>query len=438
MDPPVLAALLPFSSQGRLRAGGESVYLALPLVFPFPSLRFRTMDVTTTISLADRAASLRQSDIRAVTQRVKEVGGINLGQGVCDLPTPQPIKDRAHRAIRDDASIYSHYAGIKPLRRAILEKEQAYNHVPATSPDEVVVGVGSTGVFVAAAFTLLEAGDEVLLFEPFYGYHRNILRMTGATVRYVPLGGPDSTFDRAAMEEALTPDTKAVVVNTPANPSGKVWTRDELATLVDVLRAHDLVAMTDEIYEYMLYDGAEHVSLASLPGGYERTITISGFSKAYNVTGWRLGYGVAPTPVVETMGLMNDALYICAPRPLQHAALAAFEDLDDDYVAQLQAEYAERRTLMCETLEDIGFDVPWPDGAYYVLARFGHLAAGRDGFSDDEAACETLIQEAKVGSVTGRSFYETPADGQYRLRFCFAKEMPVLEQACEQLRAAFE
>jgi len=389
------------------------------------------------VPLADRAVSLEQSDIRAVTQQVEEVGGINLGQGVCDLPTPEPIKARAHQAIRDDESIYSHYAGIEPLRRAILEKEKTYNDVPATSPEEVVVGVGSTGVFVAAAFTLLEAGDEVILFEPFYGYHRNILELTGATIRYVPLGGPESTFDRAAMEEALTPDTKAVVVNTPANPSGKVWTRDELSTLVEILQAHDLVALTDEIYEYMLYDGAEHVSLASLPGAYERTITISGFSKAYNVTGWRLGYGVAPAPIAEKMGLMNDLFYICAPRPLQHAALAAFEDLDESYIEDLQSDYATRRTLMCETLEDIGFDVPWPDGAYYVLADFEPLAATHDGFANDKAACDTLIDEAHVGSVTGRSFYRNPSDGRFQLRFCFAKEIPVLKQACEQLREAF-
>ncbi|MFB6231726.1 MAG: pyridoxal phosphate-dependent aminotransferase [Salinibacter sp.] len=395
------------------------------------------MDLTTAVPVADRAAALEQSDIRSVTRRVEEVGGINLGQGVCDLPTPQPIRDRAHRAIRNDESIYSHYAGIEPLRRAILEKERTYNDLPATSPEEVVVGVGSTGAFVAAAFTLLEAGDDVILFEPFYGYHRNILELTGATIHYVPLGGPESTFDPAVVEEAVGPATKAVVVNTPANPSGKVWSRGELNALLDLMKRHDLVALTDEIYEYMLYDDHDHVSLASLPGAYERTITLSGFSKAYNVTGWRLGYGVAPPPIAEKMGLMNDLLYICAPRPLQHAALAAFEDLDEGYVSQLQADYATRRTLMCETLEEIGFDVPWPDGAYYVLASFEDLAAVRAGFADDAAACTTLIEEAKIGSVTGRSFYEDPADGRYQLRFCFAKEIPVLEQACEQLRAAF-
>ena len=395
------------------------------------------MDLTAVPSFASRAAGLEQSDIRSVTRQVERVDGINLGQGVCDLPTPDPIKARAQQAIRDDESIYSHYAGIEPLRRAILDKEQRHNNVPATSPEEVVVGVGSTGVFVSAAFTLLEEGDEVVLFEPFYGYHRNILELTGATIRYVPLGGPGSTFDPAAVEEVVTADTKAVVVNTPANPSGKVWTRSELSQLVDLLHAHDLVAMTDEIYEYMLYDGAEHVSPASLADAYERTITISGFSKAYNVTGWRLGYGVAPAPIAEKMGLMNDLLYICAPRPLQHAALAAFEDLDDDYVAQLQSAYAERRQLMCDTLEAIGFEVPWPDGAYYVLAHFEDRAQAGAGFEDDAAACQTLIEEARVGTVTGRSFYADPEDGQYQLRFCFAKEMPVLRQACDQLRAAF-
>jgi aminotransferase len=395
------------------------------------------MELTSTFSIAERAEPLEQSDIRAVTQQVEAAGGINLGQGICDLPTPQPIRRRAQQAITDDHSIYSHYAGIEPLRRGIVEKEQTFNDVPVSAPDEVVVGVGSTGCFVSAAFTLLEEGDEVILFEPFYGYHRNILELTGATIRYVPLGGPDSTFDRATVEAAVTDDTKAVVVNTPANPSGKVWTRDELCRLLGLMQDHDLVAVTDEIYEYMLYDGAEHVSLASLPGAYERTITLSGFSKAYNVTGWRLGYAVAPAPIADKMGLMNDLLYICAPRPLQHAALAAFEDLGDDYVPNLRDDYAARRRLFCETLEDIGFEVPWPDGAYYALANFDALAETRTGFGDDKEAMKTLVREAKVASVSGRSFYEDPADGRSQLRFCFAKELPVLEQACEQLREAF-
>ena len=391
----------------------------------------------TTLPLADRARPLKKSHIRAISDKVKAVDGINLGQGICDLPTPAPIKERTKAAVDANKSIYSHHAGIEPLREHILAKAQATNDLPARSIDEVVVGVGSTGVFVTAAMTLFEAGDEVILFEPFYGYHRNILELTGATVRYVPLGGPGDTLDVDALEAAITEQTKAVVVNTPANPSGKVWTRGELEALLGVLQRHDLLAITDEIYEYMLYDDAEHVSLGSLPGAYERTITISGFSKAYNMTGWRLGYGVGPEPLLERMGLVNDLLYICAPRPLQHGVLAVFEEMGDDYFDQLQRDYAERRQIMCETLEAAGFDVPWPKGAYYVLADLSPLQNTRAGFSDDQEAVETLIQEAHVGCVTGRSFYHDPSDGATKLRFCFGKEMDDLKQACQQIREAF-
>ena len=389
-------------------------------------------------SFARRAQPLEKSHIRAISDKVKAVDGINLGQGICDLPTPEPIKERTKAAVDANKSIYSHHAGIEPLRAHILEKARKTNDLPARSIDEVVVGVGSTGVFVTAAMALLEAGDEAVLFEPFYGYHRNILELTGATVRTVPLGGPDDTFDPAAFEAAVTDRTKVVVINTPANPSGKVWTRSELESLLNLLQRHDLIALTDEIYEYMLYDDAEHLSLGSLPEAYERTITISGFSKAYNMTGWRLGYGVGPEPLIERMGLVNDLLYICAPRPLQHGVLAVFEEMGEAYLDNLQRDYAERRRLMCETLEAEGFDVPWPKGAYYALADFSPLQDVRPGFDNDLEATETMIREARVGCVTGRSFYDDPADGATKLRFCFGKEMDDLKQACRQIRNAFE
>ncbi|PEN13632.1 aspartate aminotransferase [Longibacter salinarum] len=388
------------------------------------------------ISLADRARPLKKSNIRTISQAVDEVGGINLGQGICDLPTPDAIKERTHAAIDADQSIYSHHAGIEALREGILAKAQEYNDLPATSIDEVVVSAGSTGAFVTAVMTLLQEGDEVILFEPFYGYHRNILKLTGATVRYVPLGGPEDTFDPEVLKAAVTDRTRAVIVNTPANPSGKVWSRDELASLLAVMQEHDIVAITDEIYEYMTYDDADHVSLGSLPGAYERTITLSGFSKTYNVTGWRLGYAVGPDRLLEKMGLMNDLFYVCAPRPLQHGMLAVFEDLGDDYYAELLDGYYKRRALMCETLEAIGFDVPRPKGAYYAFADFGPIR-DRPGFSNDVEAADTLIREAGVGSVTGRSFFHDPSDGVTKLRFCFGKELSVLKQACDQLLAAF-
>ncbi|NBC16129.1 MAG: aminotransferase class I/II-fold pyridoxal phosphate-dependent enzyme, partial [Bacteroidetes bacterium] len=299
--------------------------------------------------LADRTQHLRQSDIRAITQRVNAVDGINLGQGICDLPTPAPLRQRARQAIDGEPAIYSHFAGITQLRSSIAEKARTYNQIPVRSDDEVMVSVGSTGAFVTAIFALLEAGDEVILLEPFYGYHRNLLRLVDAALVYVPLRQPDWSIDLDAIAEAITPKTKAIVINTPGNPHGTVWTRQELGDLLALLQAHDVYAITDEIYEYMLYDDHEHVSLASLPGAYERTVTLSGFSKTYNMTGWRLGYAVAPPPIIEKMGLLNDLFYICAPTPLQHGVAAAFE-MDDAYFDELQAEYTRRRELMCTTL----------------------------------------------------------------------------------------
>jgi len=194
--------------------------------------------------------------------------------------------------------------------------------------------------------------------------------------------------------------------------------------------------MTDEIYEYMLYDGHEHVSLASLPGASDRTITISGFSKTFNMTGWRLGYAIAPVHVAQKIGLLNDLLYICAPTPLQHGVAAAF-DLPDSYFEEMAESYSAKRRMMCQTLERIGFEFAWPEGAYYVLAGFDSLSRKRKGFEDDAHACQTLIAEAGIGTVRGASFFNNAGDGRYLLRFCYAKELPVLIDACKRLETAF-
>lgn len=386
--------------------------------------------------LAQRTKALKQSDIRAITKMVNAVNGINLGQGICDLPTPDPIKQGARQAIDENKSIYTNFAGIGKLRAAILHKAQTYNQIPATSDNEVMVSVGSTGAFVTTIFALLEPDDEVILFEPFYGYHRNLLQVAGINIQYVPTQEPDWHLDLEALEQAITPRTKAIVITTPNNPSGKVWSRTELEHVLALLQKYDLYAITDEIYEYMLYDGHQHLSLASLPGAYERTITISGFSKTYNMTGWRLGYAVGPTEIVSKMGLLNDLFYICAPAPLQYGVAEAF-NMDPSYFEEMAAEYTAKRQLMCETLEKIGFSVPWPNGAYYILANFENLSGKRPGFEDARSACETLVQQAGVATVPGHSFFKTPERGRYYLRFCYAKEMPVLEQACHQLLETF-
>src|SRR6056297_696127 len=341
--------------------------------------------------LASRTDALRQSDIRAVTFAVNAVDGINLGQGICDLPTLDPIKAGAKAAIDGDKSIYTSFAGIAKLRAGIAEKERTFNGLPVGSDDEVMVSVGATGAFVATCLALFEPGDEIVVFEPFYGYHTGLLDLFGVVRKTVTLEAPDWEIDFDAVEAAITERTKAVLVCTPANPCGKVWTRAELERILELMEKHDLYAITDEIYEYMTYDGREHVSLGSLPGAYERTVTLSGFSKTYNMTGWRLGYAVGPEAIIGRMGLINDLVYICAPSPLQHGVAEAFE-MDDSYFDEMLAAYTKKRTLMCETLERCGFEFAWPEGSYYVLANFEQLAKTRDGFEDDQAACDTLIR----------------------------------------------
>lgn len=367
---------------------------------------------------------------------INAVGGINLGQGICDLPTPNPIKAGAKQAIDEDRSIYSNFAGIASLRTSILEKARTFNEMPVAGEHEIMVSVGSTGAFVAAIFALLDPGDEVLLFEPFYGYHQNLLRLTGASIRYIPTHGERWDIDFDEVEQAISPRTKLIIINTPGNPSGKVWSRQELNTMLALLLKYDLYAITDEIYEYMVYGEATHVSLASLPNAYERTITISGFSKTYNMTGWRLGYAAGPASLIEKMGLLNDLFFICAPTPLQHGVAEAF-NMSAEYFETLIQDYRTKRRMMCEALETAGFTFSWPEGAYYVLAGCKSLATRYEGFATSSEACKTVIEKAGVATVPGDSFFSTAAP-EPMLRFCYAKEFPVLEAACRQLTEAFK
>ena len=388
--------------------------------------------------LATRTDALRQSDIRAVTFAVNRVGGVNLGQGICDLATPPSIVEATAEALdRDGCSIYTAYNGVEALREAIAEKARTFNRIPIASPETVVVSNGSTGAFTATVLTLCEPGDEVILFEPFYGYHSGLLRLYGVTPVAVPLDLVEGrwTFDPDRLAAAVTDRTKAIVVCTPANPTGKIWTRDELAALYGIAERRDLWVVTDEIYEYMTYDGREHLSPASLDGAAERTVTLSGFSKTFNMTGWRLGYAIAPEAVAAKMGLINDLVYICAPAPLQHG-LAAALPLPDVYYTQMLSDYTAKRTLMVDTLRACGFTIDPPEGAYYAFTHLGDRL-GEPGFENARTATETLIERAGVACVPGPSFFANPTDGDGYLRFCYAKEMDVLEDACRRLLDAF-
>lgn len=268
--------------------------------------------------------SLSQNYIRSVTARVNAVNGINLGQGICDMPTPAPIKEGAKKAIDNDKSIYAPFGGIDPLKEHIVEKVKSFNRIPVSGGDNILITAGSTGAFVNTIFALLDPGDEVIQFEPLYGYHSSILALRDVVQKTVPLFPPTWDVDFERLESVITPKTKAIVITTPNNPCGKVWSKQELEQLADLLIKHDLYAITDEVYEYMTYNGRTHTSLAAIDGMFERTITLSSFSKTFNMTGWRLGYATGPETIIKKMGLLSDLFYICAPTPLQFGLADGF------------------------------------------------------------------------------------------------------------------
>jgi len=376
--------------------------------------------------ISDRLRGLVQSDIRRMSRECERVGGINLGQGICDLPTIPELVDGAIEAIRSCKATYSKFEGIDILRERIARKMLHYNGVQCDPAKEVVVTVGSSGGFAAAALATLNAGDEVILFEPYYGYHLNTLAVLGFKTKFVPLIAPDWTIDWTALEAAFTPRTKAIVVCTPSNPSGKMFTRDELLRIGALCRQHGAWVITDEIYEYIVNDGRKHVSIASLPECRDLTITISGFSKTFSITGWRVGYVVADPRVAGPIGLMNDLFSICAPTPLQWGVARALE-VGDDYYRDLAADYQKKRDVLAAALTEAGFKPSVPQGAYYMLAEIP------EEFRDSSEAAQALLEQARVASVPGTAFFASET-GKRMLRFCYAKDFAALEEACKRIR----
>ncbi len=356
------------------------------------------------------------------------VGGINLAQGVCDTEAPAPVVEGAIAAILEGRNIYTRADGIAALREAIARKLARYNRMECDPETGVLVTSGATGAFHAACMALLNAGDEVLLFEPFYGYHRNTLQSMRAVPVTVELEGPrwEVDFDRVA--KAITGKTRAMVINTPCNPSGKVFTRAELEGIAALAERHDLFVITDEIYEYFLCGGAEHVSFGSLPGMAERTITMSGFSKTFSVTGWRLGYLAADPRWIPAIGYFHDLTYVCAPAPLQHGAAAGLLALGDDFYRGLALEYEGKRDQLVDALTAAGLTPSIPDGAYYILAD-----ASRVPGANAREKARALLARCGVAAVAGSAFF-TSGRGENLLRFCYAKKDAPLAEACERLR----
>jgi len=377
--------------------------------------------------ISDRLRGLVQSDIRRMSRECDRVNGINLGQGICDLPTIPELVEGACDAIVANKATYSKFEGIDLLRERIARKLAHYNGLTVDPAKEIVVTVGSSGGFLTAAMATLNAGDEVILFEPYYGYHLNTLSVLGFIPKFVPLQAPDWSIDFDALRAAFTRKTRAIVVCTPSNPSGKMFTREELEKIGALCREFNAWVFTDEIYEYIVYDGRRHVSMASIPSCRDITITISGFSKTFSITGWRIGYAVADPRVAGPIGLMNDLFAICAPTPLQWGVARALE-VPDSYYRNLAADYQKKRDILADALTDAGFRPSIPEGSYYMLAEIP------SEFRNDLEAAQSLLENARVASVPGSAFFVSDA-GKRMLRFCYAKDFESLEEACKRIRA---
>lgn len=378
--------------------------------------------------LSELAPGAMQSEIRAMSVASDLIGGINLAQGVCDTPVPAPVEAEALAAIHAGHNIYTRLDGIGRLRTAIAEKQQRDYGLSYDAETEVLVSSGATGGLHAAVMALLNPGDEVLLFEPFYGYHVATLKSLRVKPVPVALAEPDFALDVDALRGAVTPKTRAIVLNTPANPSGKVFSRAELEQVAEICRDHDLFLFTDEIYEYFVYDGARHISPATLDGMRERTIVLSGFSKTFSITGWRLGYVTADAKWMGAMHYFHDLTYVCAPSALQHGAAAGLEQLPPEFYTQLAADHQDKRERILAALRAVGMEPSVPAGAYYVLARVPHLP----GKTAAEKA-RALLAATGVAAVAGSAFFRK-GRGEDLLRFCFAKKDEELNEACERLR----
>lgn len=377
--------------------------------------------------LNQRMATLAHSEIRAMTQACIDAKGLNMAQGVCDTPVPSVVLRAATQAIDGGKNIYSRFDGLLELRQSIAKKLARYNGIIADPETDITVSAGATGAFHCACLALLNPGDEVVLFEPYYQYHVSALLAVEAIPVTVKMRAPDWTFSMAEVERAITPRTRAIIVNSPGNPSGKVFSRQELESLAAIAQQKDLLVFTDEIYEYFLYDGRAHVSFAALPGMADRTITLGGYSKTFSITGWRIGYSVAAARWAQAIGAMNDLLYVCAPTPLQAGVAVGIQELPDSFYRDLAHDYQQKRDRFCLALTKAGLTPSIPQGAYYVLADASRLP----GTMGKERAM-FLLETIGLAGVPGEAFF-SGTDGRRFIRFSYAKIDSDIDDACRRL-----
>ncbi len=364
-----------------------------------------------------------------MTLECERVGGLNLAQGICDLPVPEPVREAAERALREPTNTYSKASGIPELRRAIAHKLQRDNQIAADPETEIVVTAGVTGAYFCTLAALLNPGDGIVLFEPYYAYHRNIARTLGLEPQLLTLDPPHAGVTEERLCEVVDDRTRAIVVCTPSNPSGKMYEREELEAIARIAHERDLLVITDEIYEYFTYDGAHHISPGTVGELWPRTVSLMGFSKTFAVTGWRIAYAVAHESLARRILLANDLYFICANRPAQSAVAHGVEVLSPAWYRELARAFQAKRDRLCAALEEAGFAPLVPHGAYYVLADAGAL-----GYTSARSAAMELLERCGVAAVPGTAFYHG-SDGERFLRVCFAKEDDVLDDACARIRS---
>jgi aspartate/methionine/tyrosine aminotransferase len=383
--------------------------------------------MTTRSRTSQKAARFTESVIREMTRLANRHGAVNLSQGFPDFPAPEALKTAACEAILADVNQYAITWGAKPLRDAIAEDFTRRYGVPIDPETNLTVCCGSTEAMISTMLAIADPGDEVIVFEPYYENYGPDAILSGATPRFVRLREPDWSYDPAELAAAFNERTRAIIINTPNNPTGKVFTRAELTEIAALCQKWNVIAVTDEIYDYLVYDGAEHVQMMSLDGMRDRTVVINSVSKTYSVTGWRVGWTIGPPDLTNAIRKVHDFLTVGAAAPLQAAAAAALR-LPPSYYTDLASTYRGKRQRLMQILQQAGFVCYEPTGAYYIMTDISAF-----GFPDDVTFAKYLVTDIGVASVPGSSFYQNPASGRTKVRFCFCKKEETLQAADERL-----
>ncbi|MGA8182172.1 MAG: aminotransferase class I/II-fold pyridoxal phosphate-dependent enzyme [Terriglobia bacterium] len=378
-------------------------------------------------AVSRKAQQFTESVIREMTRLALRHGAVNLAQGFPDFPAPAEVKEAAVRAVQADINQYAITWGAREFRRAIAERFEKDSGLAIDPEQEITVCCGATEAMIASLLAVVNPGEEVVVFEPFYENYGPDAIISGAVPRFVPLRPPDWTFDPEELASAFNEHTRALILNTPNNPTGKVFTQEELETIAGIVQRSNAYVLTDEIYQYLVYEGRRHISMASLPGMRERTITINSMSKTYSVTGWRVGYAIAPPQITDAIRKMHDFLTVGAAAPLQQAGITALR-LSEGYYHKLRDEYLKRRDRLLGALENAGFKCFKPFGAYYIMTDISAFE-----FADDIAFTRHLIEKVGVAPVPGSSFYSDRSLGSQQVRFTFCKKEATLDEAVRRL-----